>query len=551
MPRTSSSKRKAEDEHNEVPSNKKRKSLAERQAEARAAAARFTEQQTQKHAAANKPSSATKPSTASKPSTRKMPPSPAKPAKAKPSPEVQRAWAKQFVTEMKKTPNKTMATLQNDIDDEEELLNSPYAKTKKKQSEEPLPPGFGSNRRSKTTNTTTTAKTANTIIDTVSAQKAASTSRKEPVPTSKQQPHLTEIVYEQPPPEALSWWTILFLVLAGFAAFATSLMLLQNPADRHAAMSPPTKLPPCFVDSLSLNDIPETPNECDVTLDRIPCPDFGLCAGGRLISCRVKHFEVSPEGRSCILTKASNDTLARVEALLVNWTVADYCHLSGNDFAHSLQQSKAALFPLSKVQKQVPSADRLLVSICPNVQVQNDHNAGQVVIGLSNAYVDTQLRLPFSCWMTLSLLEMGQHAWTTTLSIVAKTFYFLLKISMAYPIPSAIALLVLWLLMQLRRALRYRKRLIQDVVKVRDLCYQKLMVDPSLEHMVLHLRDGIAMDMYPSSRVGRAYIITKVWPKVVVDVRQDNRVAKYSGMVGDKPRDIWKWVATGQKTKGG
>jgi hypothetical protein len=458
---------------------------------------------------------------------------------AKPSAEVQRSRAKNWAAENAYAVKTTKITVTNIVED----LDSLPLQKDNRQQEESLPPGFGSPRPS------TSAGAA--ITNNVTPSPRTFTTRQilsSLLPTSPRRFDSPKTGYNQrksPPPSTKGedCWSL----LGGIAGLVTLIMLfhiLPSFVDYTAS----NKLPPCFIDSLHVNDASETIYSCDAVLEPIPCPDFGFCAGGRLISCRDTHFEVSPDSRCCILSKASNDTLSDVEALLVDWMIQNSCPMTGK--VRSLPQSESALFPLSEVQEKFPSIDPLLVSFSRNLQVQIDDDAGHVVIGLSNTYVDSEFRLPFTCRLTLLLLEVANIIWSTASSIVATTFFIALKISMAHPVQAAISLLVLWLLIRIRCAMLYRKRLIQNVVEVRDLCYQKLMVDPSLEHTVLHLRDGIAMDMYPSSREGRAYVIAKVWPKVVVDVRQDNRVAKYSDKVGGKPRDIWQWAATGQKAKG-
>ena len=118
--------------------------------------------------------------------------------------------------------------------------------------------------------------------------------------------------------------------------------------------------------------------------------------------------------------------------------------------------------------------------------------------------------------------------------------------SMAYPWVSLVCLIVLLALRRYRQRKAEYQVLLADVANVRHLAYQKLMAD-SLEHVVLHLRDEVALDLYPTSKSERSYLILKVWPRVVADVRLDNRVHKTNQLLQGKPRDVWQWVATPNK----
>jgi hypothetical protein len=85
------------------------------------------------------------------------------------------------------------------------------------------------------------------------------------------------------------------------------------------------------------------------TFKRIPCLDFGPCAGGAMILGR-------PDNSSIVFTKDSNnDTLAQAKALIDEWTDQDLCHLSDDAFALSLAH----------------------------------HNIEHMVIGSSNAHVES------------------------------------------------------------------------------------------------------------------------------------------------------------------
>jgi hypothetical protein len=141
------------------------------------------------------------------------------------------------------------------------------------------------------------------------------------------------------------------------------------------------------------------------------------------------------------------------------------------------------------------------------------------------------------------------------MDLLVKGFWFaahwatgsVLKLTLAFPLASVIVLLILWGVYAFRKRRRERQNLMQDVASVRQLTYIKLKEDVSKEHIVLHLRDEVAMDMYPTSKSKRAYIIHKVWPRVVADVKHDNRVLKANTLFQGTPRDVWQWTASTSK----
>jgi hypothetical protein len=51
------------------------------------------------------------------------------------------------------------------------------------------------------------------------------------------------------------------------------------------------------------------------------------------------------------------------------------------------------------------------------------------------------------------------------------------------------------------------------------------------------------MSLFPDSKKQRMYIQKQVWPRVVPDLLQDNRVRKSTKVMEGNPRDVWQWVA--------
>jgi hypothetical protein len=304
-----------------------------------------------------------------------------------------------------------------------------------------------------------------------------------------------------------------------------------------------TKRTPCFIDNDTSESKEETTHEytsdrlkCDTTIAKKNCPDGALCRNGVLHSCLDQLESVAISGDGCVLSDATNATLARVEEILTKWTVQHTCALQGCQFATVSANAKGPLFSLIDLD-----ADEATLAKSHKLMIIKDED-GIALVGLSDHYMDNELFLPWMCWLSLLFLQLVQAISALTFGLVRISW----SIGMAYPLVSIICLVVLWVLRYLRLRKVNHQVLLRDVAHVRQMTYQKLMAD-SLEHVVLHLRDEIALDLHPTSKSGRTYIISKVWPRVVGDVRLDNRVHKTNQLCLGKPRDVWQWVATPQK----
>lgn len=238
------------------------------------------------------------------------------------------------------------------------------------------------------------------------------------------------------------------------------------------------------------------------------------------------------------ITKPKSHML-QLKPFLTNWTTQNYCKLSGAKFAQK-SHSKAAVFPLAKVQEEVEVIQEMISESKDfNFEEKND----ELVIGFSDSYVDNKFVLPSSCWITLAILETINFFAGSTLRAVVNVISWAFEFAYAYPIIALSLVLFIMTALYIQRRRKEQKELAENVVLVRDMAFQHLSANTSA-HVVLHLRDAIAMEMHPMSRRGRSYIILKVWPRVVADIRHDNRVLKTNRQLEGKPRDVWQWVAS-------
>ena len=291
-------------------------------------------------------------------------------------------------------------------------------------------------------------------------------------------------------------------------------------------------------------DVEESPHpSCNEALDPIPCPEFGECCGGYLQSCTSAIREPSESLDECVLTAAAKASLSDVEASLVKWTIQHYCTPDGCEFAKETF-GEALLFPSSVLVEQGMAVDHHLLEESGMVVTSWEDN--ELMVGLSDDYVKNQLDFPLGCWLALCLLSAATLGIEVARSSLASITGSLWSLTLAHPIASFLSLITLWLIRVYRRRRSRREALRRDTAKVKHMAYEELMSD-SLEHVVLHIRDGVAHDLHPNSSKDRQHIIKKVWPRVVADIRSDNRVLKTNTIIQGHPRDVWQWVATPSK----
>eukprot|EP00521_Asterionellopsis_glacialis_P018139 CAMPEP_0195296444 /NCGR_PEP_ID=MMETSP0707-20130614/19483_1 /TAXON_ID=33640 /ORGANISM="Asterionellopsis glacialis, Strain CCMP134" /LENGTH=688 /DNA_ID=CAMNT_0040357961 /DNA_START=39 /DNA_END=2105 /DNA_ORIENTATION=+ len=317
--------------------------------------------------------------------------------------------------------------------------------------------------------------------------------------------------------------------------------------------------PPCFLDSAEVDstsarhDIPKSLLEKGIKScqgDPIPCPDLAACSGGYLRSCLDhRHFEVSEGMDDCVLTKSTLELIDKLESSLANLTVEHICDSDGSDLAVDV----GGIAPMFRTENitDFPQDDHTIVLVLSYAvrtsSLRLDQTSdGEIILGLSDDYVTSRLPYPFDCWIKMVALNLISFLWN---QVIVHLFWFLINVikfvattTMKYPLASFAAFCFLWIIRTVRLARRSRRRVRMDAVKVREVAYDKLQ-HQAQEYAVLHLRDEVAHELYPSSKKQRAYIIKEVWPRVISDVKQDNRISKSCVLMQGKPRDVWTWVA--------
>jgi hypothetical protein len=287
----------------------------------------------------------------------------------------------------------------------------------------------------------------------------------------------------------------------------------------------------CYFDSAN-SDYDESTFQCGDSGG--VCPANGICEFGRLVSCSSGQYEVSQSGEMCVLTQQTNESIATLRSLLIDWTKRDQCGDSPSE--------PYPLFDYSKLQLVNPlefSPERLSIALVQQQFVVEQQDDG-IWVGLPD---DHPLTYSPGCRMArflkLSLSWCGSHM-VAFAQRMAKLVWTCMSV---YPLTSLIGLLLVLAAHRRRSYLAHRSRVLRDIAHLRQLAYEHLQDVPDQAHVVLHIRDEIAMSLYPDSKAKRAYVIKQVWPRVVPDVHLDNRIRKTTRIVDGNPQDVWQWVA--------
>jgi len=286
--------------------------------------------------------------------------------------------------------------------------------------------------------------------------------------------------------------------------------------------------PQCFFDSESGDEGICSENSDD----GIPCPVGGLCEGGKLTDCPNKFQDLSDKGDQCILSEKYLSMVVTITNDLVN-----HASKSCNKFA---EPTEYALLKREHPEILVEESRELIdVLKCEGYRIYEEDDS--LYLGLPENF---NLNLPSYCKLgdaVHSILEtIGSLLWNI-ISIIVINFWGLLT---NYPKLSGSGLFVFgsFLVYRKRRARREQRE--RKIDQLRGKTYSLLKGSPNpTPHIVLHIRDEFAMQLYPHSRKKRQVLITEIWPRIVNSVKYDTRVRKTKRMVDGNTRDVWQWVA--------
>jgi len=296
------------------------------------------------------------------------------------------------------------------------------------------------------------------------------------------------------------------------------------------------------------------------------CPQWARCHGGVLRDCSdgggewqgLVRFVPNEAGTSCVPSDGALMIVDVVQDALVNMTVSQSCHSSDmiTDPASVLlkEQEPYPLFSLDVVSWRVNEASAVDITMSANLLLwlQPVFDAAFVTfgqlpgtdgppnaIGLSSEVPEHKLPVPFTCQMKFMFMEL--FGWL--LKFLYRTVDLLTKKSWQYisthPKSSPVMLMILVGVVSIRRKMKHRAKVREIFGVVKEESYDRMAMADSGGYAALHLRDDVGHAMYPSNVRERLFMYNHVWPRVIVEVRADNRVRKFKKVADGKQLEHW------------
>eukprot|EP01082_Thalassiosira_pseudonana_P011144 g9890.t1 g9890 contig4:807606-810547(+) len=302
------------------------------------------------------------------------------------------------------------------------------------------------------------------------------------------------------------------------------------------------------------------------------CPLWGRCHGGILRDCNdgggefegLQRFVPSQKGDGCVPSIASLDLVRVVQDTLFSMTASQKCHSSDRLGHHDVHlEEPFPLFRITKVAERVNGmagsnstvggidvSPELLSWLSPVFDSSivrhgslSSRSEGRIdAIGLAPEVSPNSLPLTVACTAKIiswEMIEFFGNFTTSVLGIVAK---FLWDFMFNNPIPSFVALTLIMIAYCIRRELQHKAKVREFLRVVLDAVYDRLAeCDDNEGYASLMLRDDVGHDMYPTNVRERNFVYNDVWPRVVLEVRADNRVQKFRKEAGGKSLEHWQF----------
>ncbi|KAL3803588.1 hypothetical protein ACHAW5_003369 [Stephanodiscus triporus] len=301
------------------------------------------------------------------------------------------------------------------------------------------------------------------------------------------------------------------------------------------------------------------------------CPQWGRCRTGKLLDCTDgagtfagRNLFVSNEKQDeCVVSPEANELVEAVKESLVSMTTDQICHAEVEGVM--LKNDTFPLFHLEKVATKVRDlhdggfafvSSDLLLWLSPAFDsnsvrfgsLSGDDEEDTNAMGLSDGVSPDSLHLPSSCKMKLlfwELLGYFTHSALALLKYLARVAFFVVC---NYPTHSFCAMASWKLFVVVQRKRKHRAKVRELFGIVREAAYDRLSeCDDHMGYAALLLRDDVGHDIYPTSFVQRQFLNDYVWPRVVLEVRADNRVRKFRKMTAGKELEHWEFAIQSKK----
>jgi hypothetical protein len=210
-----------------------------------------------------------------------------------------------------------------------------------------------------------------------------------------------------------------------------------------------------------------------------------------------------------------------------------------------LQDGRFAFFALDLLLWLSPAFDSSWVTFGSLSAVEDeDFDA----VGLGHDVSPDSLPLPSSCRIKLLCWELLGYLSYFALALMKYSAGVAFYLFWHYPIHSFFGMGMTYLFILLQRRRRHIAKVRELIGIVREAAYDRLSeCDDHTGYAALLLRDDVGHDMYPTSFVKRQFLYDYVWPRVVLEVRADNRVRKFRRMIAGKELEHWDFAIQSKK----
>jgi len=280
------------------------------------------------------------------------------------------------------------------------------------------------------------------------------------------------------------------------------------------------------------NSQPDSEDYCLNATNGMECPKAAVCKGGKIVACDNPFQDISDQGNKCVL----DEKYLPIKDALTNELVrlaSQLCDQSTKpSFKYNLLQKNNSTIP------EIES-EELVEALMDEGFVMYDRDG--LFVGLPE---EIKVSLPMYCHVGNMGQLIIQEVGLLLLGVLKFALSNLLGFVLTYPELSFLNLIVLMCFFWYRRHLAGKKKRETDTKRTRELAYKTLEETCGVEHCAIHIRDEIAMALYPNSKKDRLQLQKSIWPKIVDDVKRDTRVRKFQHFTRDgKTRDMWQWTA--------
>ena len=302
------------------------------------------------------------------------------------------------------------------------------------------------------------------------------------------------------------------------------------------------------------------------------CPQWGRCRAGKLLDCidgagtfaGLNLFVPNENGDECAVSPEANDLVGVVKDILVGITADQFCHtevdgvMLKNDDTFPLfrfEKVAARMRDLHEGRFAFVSSD-LLLWLSPAFDsnlvrfgsLSDDYEGDFDGMSLGQGISPDSLSLPSGCRMKLLFSELLGYLSTYAFALLKYMASVFLYLVWQYPIHSFGAMAFWYLFLVIQRKRKHRAKVRELVTIVREAAYDRLSeCDDHTGYAALLLRDDVGNEMYPTSFAQRQFVNDYVWPRVVLEVRADNRVRKFRKMTAGKELEHWDFAIQSKK----